>query len=235
MTLIQKFKNGRLHIYVRQDMYKGKLKSENWVGRTFLDKKQRVFSSGTKNFEEAKVILEKWYDDLESGVLDQKNEENTQVSEIPSDSTPAQVAPLEQDNKVAENTVIEKIIKPKEDEAKSSSILDKIKNAKFDLSFLKKTNFLIISSSLNDKTESFFNLDRLIKLRKNSIIVNIARGELVDEKAIVKLIKNNHILKYSTDVLSNESEILNKKNSLIELSRTNKNIIISHGRGRARL
>ena len=94
-------------------------------------------------------------------------------------------------------------------------------------SFLKKTNFLIISSSLNDKTESFFNLDRLIKLRKNSIIVNIARGELVDEKAIVKLIKNNHILKYSTDVLSNESEILNKKNSLIELSRTNKNIIIS--------
>ena len=63
MTLIQKFKNGRLHIYVRQDMYKGKLKSENWVGRTFLDKKQRVFSSGTKNFEEAKIILEKWYDD----------------------------------------------------------------------------------------------------------------------------------------------------------------------------
>ena len=156
MTLIQKFKNGRLHIYVRQDMYKGKLKSENWVGRTFLDKKQRVFSSGTKNFEEAKIILEKWYDDLESGVLDQKNEENTQVSEIPSDSTPAQVAPLEPDNKVAENTVIEKIIKPEEDGAKSSSVLDKIKNAKFGLSFFKKTNSEVGQNKSTNKLRNKF-------------------------------------------------------------------------------
>ena len=156
MTLIQKFKNGRLHIYVRQDMYKGKLKSENWVGRTFLDKKQRVFSSGTKNFEEAKIILEKWYDDLESGVLDQKNEENTPLSEIPSDSTPAQVAPLEQDNKVAENTVIEKIIKPEEDGAKSSSILDKIKNAKFGLSFFKKTNSEVGQNKSTNKLRNKF-------------------------------------------------------------------------------
>jgi type IV pilus assembly protein PilN len=156
MTLIQKFKNGRLHIYVRQDMYKGKLKSENWVGRTFLDKKQRVFSSGTKNFEEAKIILEKWYDDLESGVLDQKNEENTPLSEIPSDSTPAQVAPLEPDNKVAENTVIEKIIKPEEDRAKSSSILDKIKNAKFGLSFFKKTNSEVGQNKSTNKLRNKF-------------------------------------------------------------------------------
>ena len=156
MTLIKKFKNGRLHIYVRQDMYKGKLKSENWVGRTFLDKKQRVFSSGTKNFEEAKIILEKWYDDLESGVLDQKNEENTPLSEIPSDSTPAQVAPLEPDNKVAENTVIEKIIKPEEDGAKSSSVLDKIKNAKFGLSFFKKTNSEVGQNKSTNKLRNKF-------------------------------------------------------------------------------
>ena len=137
-------------------MYKGKLKSENWVGRTFLDKKQRVFSSGTKNFEEAKIILEKWYDDLESGVLDQKNEENTPLSEIPSDSTPAQVAPLEPDNKVAENTVIEKIIKPEEDGAKSSSVLDKIKNAKFGLSFFKKTNSEVGQNKSTNKLRNKF-------------------------------------------------------------------------------
>ena len=47
-------KNGRLHIYVRQDKYKGKLKSENWVGRTFHNGKQKVISSGTTNLEEAK-------------------------------------------------------------------------------------------------------------------------------------------------------------------------------------
>ena len=76
MSIIHKSKDGRLHIYVRQDMYKGKLKSENWVGRTFVDKKQKVISSGTKNLDEAKVILEKWYDDLVSGALEAKNQEN---------------------------------------------------------------------------------------------------------------------------------------------------------------
>ena len=29
-------KDGRLHIYVRQDKYKGELKSKNWVGRLYI-------------------------------------------------------------------------------------------------------------------------------------------------------------------------------------------------------
>ena len=42
MSEIIKAKDGKLHIYVRQDTYKGKLKSENWVGRTFFKGKQKV-------------------------------------------------------------------------------------------------------------------------------------------------------------------------------------------------
>ena len=38
-------KNGKLHIYVRQDKYKGELKSHNWVGRTYINGKQKVSSS----------------------------------------------------------------------------------------------------------------------------------------------------------------------------------------------
>ena len=30
-------KDGRLHIYIRQDKYKGELKSKNWVGRLYID------------------------------------------------------------------------------------------------------------------------------------------------------------------------------------------------------
>ncbi|MDC1224312.1 pilus assembly protein PilM [Pelagibacteraceae bacterium] len=58
-------KNGRLHIYVRQDKYKGELKSHNFVGRTYVNGKQKVSSSGTTNLEKAIVILEKWFDDLQ--------------------------------------------------------------------------------------------------------------------------------------------------------------------------
>ena len=46
MDVIHK-KNGKLHIYVRQDKYKGKLKSHNWVGRTYIDGKQIIITSKT--------------------------------------------------------------------------------------------------------------------------------------------------------------------------------------------
>ena len=51
-------KDGRLHIYIRQDKYKGELKSKNWVGRLYVDGKQKISSSGTPNLEEAIPILE---------------------------------------------------------------------------------------------------------------------------------------------------------------------------------
>ena len=59
-------KNGRLHIYVRQDKYKGELKSHNWVGRTYIDGKQKIVSSGTTDLEKATLILEKWFDGLQT-------------------------------------------------------------------------------------------------------------------------------------------------------------------------
>ena len=80
MTNIISTKDGRLHIYVRQDKYKGKLKSENWVGRTFHNGKQKVISSGTTDLEEAKLILEKWYDDLISGKLDENSDNKDDIN-----------------------------------------------------------------------------------------------------------------------------------------------------------
>ena len=82
MSNIISTKDGRLHIYVRQDKYKGKLKSENWVGRTFYKGKQKVVSSGTTDLEEAKKILEQWYDDLISGKLDNNtdNDSNNNIN-----------------------------------------------------------------------------------------------------------------------------------------------------------
>ena len=65
MTKIHQIKDGKLHIYVRTDKYKGKLKSDKFVGRTYIQSKQTIKSSGTNNLKQAKVILGKWYDDLQ--------------------------------------------------------------------------------------------------------------------------------------------------------------------------
>ena len=79
-------KDGRLHIYVRQDKYKGELKSKNWVGRLYIDGKQKISSSGTTNLEEAIPILEKWYDDVQKESEKLKNQINdNQINENQSD------------------------------------------------------------------------------------------------------------------------------------------------------
>ena len=73
-------KDGRLHIYVRQDKYKGELKSKNWVGRLYVDGKQKISSSGTPNIDEAIPILEKWFDDVHSEKEKDKQNLEQQVS-----------------------------------------------------------------------------------------------------------------------------------------------------------
>ena len=84
-------KDGRLHIYVRQDKNKGELKSKNWVGRLYIDGKQKISSSGTQNLDEAIPILEKWFDDIhaESERLKRQSQENqtTSNNDVQSDTT----------------------------------------------------------------------------------------------------------------------------------------------------
>jgi len=127
-------KNGRLHIYVRQDKYKGELKSHNWVGRTYINGKQKVSSSGTTNLEEAIPILEKWYDELhaekdnsqpEIGVI--KEEENL----VPSNeelnvSEPIEIQKFSSDQPLLDN---ETTNIPKK--GVSIAMLEKLKNIKF--------------------------------------------------------------------------------------------------------
>ena len=65
-TYLQK-KKGKLHIYVRNNKdSKGRLKSKFYVGRTYIQGKQKIISSGSNNLNKAKVILSKWYDELQT-------------------------------------------------------------------------------------------------------------------------------------------------------------------------
>ena len=89
-------KDGRLHIYVRQDKYKGELKSKNWVGRLYIDGKQKISSSGTPNLEEAIPILEKWFDDVHTNKGKEEaaqQETSVSTSEQPPATTEQTVTP----------------------------------------------------------------------------------------------------------------------------------------------
>ena len=160
-------KDGRLHIYVRQDKYKGELKSKNWVGRLYIDGKQKISSSGTTNLEEAIPILEKWFDDvqLESERLKKIAESGEQTSTTTQDEseanlkveekiisnetsttkteTPEPIVPKEEniasDNVTINNQTETKVENTTEEEPanKVSNIFGKLKSLKFKKPSLK--------------------------------------------------------------------------------------------------
>ena len=150
-------KDGRLHIYVRQDKYKGELKSKNWVGRLYIDGKQKISSSGTPNLDDAIPILEKWFDDVHAnkGKEEKTSAEtaDTTTSEQPSTTPEPTTPPVVETPKATEAAPAESVVTPLENKETSetktsSSILEKFKNIKFKKpSFGKKDSSPKIAAS----------------------------------------------------------------------------------------
>jgi len=172
-------KDGRLHIYVRQDKYKGELKSKNWVGRIYIDGKQKISSSGTPNLEEAIPILEKWFDDVHAQKEnEQKNLEQTttpEQSEQVIETTASEPStPTEQPAPAVEKSLdpspVNQNITSETEKKIGSGIFDKLKNIKFNKpNFGKKQSSPKVSSAgmskFKNKFENFFKS----KLGKSSV------------------------------------------------------------------
>ena len=130
-------KDGRLHVYVRQDKYKGELKSKNWVGRLFIDGKQKISSSGTSNLEEAIPILEKWFDDIHSQKEKEKQNLEQPATSKQSTPTPEQpTTPSEEPSSIMKetpkSTVVNQNIDSKPEKIETTlSIVEKLRNIKF--------------------------------------------------------------------------------------------------------
>ena len=65
---------------------------------------------------------------------------------------------------------------------------------------LAKSDAVIISLPLTKFTNKIIDADKLASMRKDAILVNIARGELVDETALYEHLKANPDFRYATDV-----------------------------------
>ena len=202
-------KEGRLHIYIRQDKYKGELKSKNWVGRLYIDGTQKILSSGTPNFDEAIPILEKWFDDVFLG--NENNEEaNEEIVEIAKNTPNTQSEPQSETNvEISEQTqpviVSEDIINPIENTKSKwlktiTDLFQKLKNIK-----LKKTNVInqdlttkVQAPNVNDfknKIETFFNEKLGKKINQGEDVIGL---EITNEEIIIFQIDN---IKNSTPIL----------------------------------
>ena len=195
-------KDGRLHIYVRQDKYKGELKSKNFVGRLYIDGKQKISSSGTPDLQEAIPILEKWFDDIhvnskkEEQVHQEIVEKTNEEPSVLSEQTTSEVVEIaKQTEPVAVSQNVADPVENKEaSESKTNlSILEKLKSIK-----LKKTSFnkqdltqkisVLGKNKLIGKIESFFKARLGKKAAQGEEIVGI---ELTNKEIRLAQISTN--------------------------------------------
>lgn len=77
----------------------------------------------------------------------------------------------------------------------------KIKNLK---EFLQSLDVLSIHIHATDKNIKYINKEFLSFCKKNIVIINTSRGEIIDEADMVNFLKNNPGSSYATDVISDE-------------------------------
>lgn len=74
----------------------------------------------------------------------------------------------------------------------------------------KKSDFVTLHVPLNDSTRGIVNADTLALMKDGSAVLNFARGELVDSKAMLEAVASGKISRYVTDFPSDE--MLNVEN-----------------------
>lgn len=72
---------------------------------------------------------------------------------------------------------------------------------------LETSDILSVHLPLNDRTFHFLNRKRLNQLKNNVILINTARGEIIDETALIQKIKKNKLMSVGLDVFEDEPQL----------------------------
>ena len=94
---------------------------------------------------------------------------------------------------------------------------------------LKESDVISIHVHLNKETENMFNAETFKKMKKEAHLVNTARGGIVDENALLDVLKGGFIAGYATDVLADELSFNTgfKSYPLVEYAKDHRNVIIA--------
>ena len=88
-------------------------------------------------------------------------------------------------------------------------------------SIIKDMDYISVHMPLNNKTKNLINLNNLKTMKKTAIIINTARGGIINELDLEKALNNNYIFGAGLDVF--EKEPPDKNNPLLK----NKKVFLS--------
>ena len=80
---------------------------------------------------------------------------------------------------------------------------------------LERSDYLSLHAPHNVETEHAFNAAAFARMKRGSVIVNTARGNLIDERAMVEALKSGHLAGAGLDVLEQEPPSLD--NPLLQM------------------
>lgn len=109
--------------------------------------------------------------------------------------------------------------------ASGNSTCTEYERVDFD-TLLKESDFLSLHCPLSDKTRNLIDLDALRKMKKNAILINVARGPVVNESALYTALTEDMIAGAGLDVIS--AEPIRQDNPLGKIMDSNKLIITPH-------
>lgn len=105
--------------------------------------------------------------------------------------------------------------------AKHSHVVENGRMAELE-EIYQQADFLILALPATSETIHMINHDTLAMMKKSVILVNVGRGQLIDEKALYVALKNDHIFAAGLDVIENEP--VNAQNPLYKLP----NVFLTH-------
>ncbi|MCM1125667.1 MAG: D-2-hydroxyacid dehydrogenase [Lachnospiraceae bacterium] len=91
---------------------------------------------------------------------------------------------------------------------------------------LAESDFVSLHCPLSDKTRNLIDLDALKKMKKSAILINVARGPVVNDEALYTALSENYIAGAGLDVTSTEP--MKDSNPLSKVMDSNKLIITPH-------
>lgn len=92
--------------------------------------------------------------------------------------------------------------------------------------FLKESDIISIHAPLNDNTRKLFSDDAFDKMKDTAYLVNMGRGPIVDENALVRAIKEGKIAGAALDVI--DGEPMRKNSPLRELNNDDRLFVTPH-------
>ena len=104
---------------------------------------------------------------------------------------------------------------------------EKIRKVDFD-HLLQTSDFISLHAKLNDQNKKMICVDAVEKMKKGVVLINTARGALIDSSAVLRGLENGKIASVGLDVANGELSGLGlPEDPLVCKAASNKNIIVT--------